>query len=189
MPTKEISQSREGRDQGPDLPTKGAASSNRGIRDFATRQETYPYAANNELSQQKVGEQAYEQEHRDDGHSVLRLRGGGNDPFTGLYKLIKCFYGCYKNNKNQKRFSEYNRYIAELRAERSTLNQLSFGDFKRENPDLSKSAFESYKKSRIQENQNEIDETLVLGWKGWHQMRKSETRLAQYSDGASTSRN
>ena len=62
MPTKDISQSREGRDQRFDSATKDIASSNRRVGDFATRRETCQYAAHNELSQQGVGEQAYEQE-------------------------------------------------------------------------------------------------------------------------------
>jgi transposase-like protein len=62
MPTKEISPSREGRDQRSDSPTKDIAGSNRGVRDFATRSETHQYATRDDLSQQGVGEQAYEQE-------------------------------------------------------------------------------------------------------------------------------
>ena len=62
MPTREISPSREGRDQRSDSPTKDVASSNGKIRDFATRPETYQHAAHNDLSQQGVVEQAYERE-------------------------------------------------------------------------------------------------------------------------------
>ncbi len=61
MPTKDISQSREGRDQRSDSLAKGVADSNRRVSDFATCRETCQYAAHNDLSQQGVGEQAYEQ--------------------------------------------------------------------------------------------------------------------------------
>ena len=55
MPTKDISQFREGRDQRSNSATKDMASSNRRVGDFATRRETCQYAAHNELSQQGVG--------------------------------------------------------------------------------------------------------------------------------------
>ena len=62
MPTREISPSREERDQRSDLLTKGVTSANGRIRDFATRSETHQYAARNDLPQQGVEEQAYELE-------------------------------------------------------------------------------------------------------------------------------
>ena len=62
MPTREISPTREGKDQRSDSPTKDVARSQGKVRDFATRRETCQYATHSDLSQQGVGEQAYERE-------------------------------------------------------------------------------------------------------------------------------